>query len=169
MFDRCTIAKEIAEDIERQKCSTGDKECEIATEIRNTIISRECFDWGRFVKNLEVKHYAGYRTEMAYGLGGRDLRSVVKFEIEELENTDIIDWTGVPDYITMIDALYAHGYTEAVWLCKEKQHVIDYYCDGDLSCPIEKYEITDGVILSDLGDDGQLIAYQPKKIKVEEL
>ena len=42
MFDRCAIAKEIAEDIERQKCGTDSKECKIATEIKNTIISREC-------------------------------------------------------------------------------------------------------------------------------
>lgn len=42
MFDRCAIAKEIAKDIERQKCSTDSKECEIATEIENAIISREC-------------------------------------------------------------------------------------------------------------------------------
>jgi len=42
MFDRCAIAKEIAEDIERQKCSTDSKECETTTEITNAIINREC-------------------------------------------------------------------------------------------------------------------------------
>lgn len=42
MFNRCAIAKEIAEDIERQKCSVDNKECEIATEIKNAVISREC-------------------------------------------------------------------------------------------------------------------------------
>jgi len=42
MIDRCAIAKEIAEEIERQKCGAGSEECVIAKEIKNDIITREC-------------------------------------------------------------------------------------------------------------------------------
>jgi len=66
MFDRCAIAKEIAEDIERQKCSTDSKECEIATEITNVIIRRECSLDFLAEEAQKYKNYDDFEREGKY-------------------------------------------------------------------------------------------------------
>lgn len=65
MLDRCAIAREIAEDIERQKCSTDSKECTAAMEIGNAIISRECSEITRnIVNNYIVTKTIGTKSKI---------------------------------------------------------------------------------------------------------
>ena len=41
-FDRCTVAKQISEDIKQKECHTEDTRCKIATEIAGTVVEKEC-------------------------------------------------------------------------------------------------------------------------------
>ena len=79
MFDRCAIAKEIAEDIEQQKCSTDSKECAVATEIGNVIINRECSPpkepWEMTKDEFLEYHRTGVISKEAY-----EERTVKDFE-----------------------------------------------------------------------------------------
>jgi len=108
MFDRCAIAKEIAEDIEQQKCSTDSKECKIATEIKNAIINRECSQSKEEVKelitnifdNVEVKDFM-WKDIATLKIDNRYMyRGASKKELESLLNGGKSGgfWSNIPDF-----------------------------------------------------------------------
>ena len=110
----------------------------------------------------------GYRSEAVYGDGYRNIDEVIDHEINELDNDDIIDTlknkglirnkSGLSAYITKLKGA---GYTEVLWLANTKQDIVDIYrTDIDT---IDFYSIIDGILISDIGIDGKLIAYNPLK------
>jgi hypothetical protein len=109
----------------------------------------------------KLESFTGFRSE-AYGEGYRNLSAVVTHEVRELGNQDILAYTGVSseDLPEFVDMLLNMGYTEAIWLCRFLEDVFEHYCDpGD--CVIGQYTISDEpIILSDLGDEGLLLAYK---------
>lgn len=118
--------------------------------------------------------YIGYRWEGLYGGGYRDLKGVVKHEIEQLGNEDILDTLNIKDIDALINDLYSKGYTKCIWLCQSKEKLIERYIirsefelDNliEVVDSIDAYMIVDPFILSDLGDEGQLIAYKPENIQ----
>ena len=123
-----------------------------------------------------------YRTESAFGSGIRDLRDVIQFEIEELQNTDIPDTlldnfkmtkeqenilrtsyeTDNIDYDRLVDTcldIVHRKYPNAkyaLWLA-DKDAVKDYY--GGKDEDIDAYEIENDEPISDLGYEGKLFVY----------
>ena len=113
-------------------------------------------------KSREV---VGYRSEQYSSLdGSRDLVDVFNFETTELGNTDIIDYilghhkithrSIVNEYVLF---LYCMGFTECLWLCPRKKDVVQEYDVAPES--VNKYTLN-GIIISDLGKQGRLIAFQ---------
>ena len=130
-----------------------------------------------------------YRSESSLN-SERDAISVMKFEIEELENEDIFDYVldnyklskqlknDIKNYIDdregnlkniLENILFelkkqtGKNIKYVLWLA-EKDTVIDMY-DGEEN-GIDVYETKDGVVLSDLGYDGILFGFEklPKPI-----
>lgn len=136
-----------------------------------------------------------YRTESAYGSGVRDIIQVIFWEVTECCNMDILDYTVknhreclsehtlknltmilnndtilelavleiIKDVIKEINKYYGLNLKYCLWLTS-REAVINLY-NGDESS-IDEYEISD-IILSDLGYDGKLFAYEkfPEPIK----
>lgn len=122
----------------------------------------------------------GYRTEKYRGSRVRDIKSIIDFEINELENIDIIDtmqnlYTDFPikeeseinnksieiicDFIskklnTSLDNI------ESIWLTS-KENVMKYYIDCNYNNDdIDEYNISHNFIpISDLDKEGVLFAY----------
>jgi hypothetical protein len=109
----------------------------------------------------KLKSYTGYRSEAVYGSGIRDIFKVTTHEINELGNTDILDTLKISKrkLKLLLKKLVALGYTECIWLCDRSIDVFRCYEEKQ----IEKYIIKNGIILSDIGEYGKLIAYKPKK------
>lgn len=127
-----------------------------------------------------------YRSEDSYGSGVRDILDIMTFEIYELKNIDILEYTldhylqnsnikeTVENMIADIELfneeeIYKvcnliineinkqtdHNLKYALWLA-EYDRVKDMYAYDESS--IEAYKVSD-IILSDLGIDGVLFAY----------
>lgn len=125
----------------------------------------------------------GYRNETAYGSGITNLFDIIVFEISELGNYDIIDYvlanyssisSNAREFLNDIDTnsdedtieeaaeiiinelsdLTGTPLTVGLWLCKDVETVKELYGDDD----IRAYPVSQ-VILSDLGSDGILYAY----------
>lgn len=121
--------------------------------------------------NELVSPYVGYRTDEFRGIGegNEDLLEVTRHEMRELGNQDIPytlihrgairSTSGVNDYLLQ---LYKSRYRKCVWLCDSMEHLISSYFE-----PPEKPEVvtrwafSPGTwkIISDLGEEGKLIAY----------
>ena len=134
-----------------------------------------------------------YRSEESGGSGVRDVIDIMTFEIFELGNTDILDYT-LENYLqdtniqetveSLIDDVTAFSINEVEKICKliikeiniqtdhnikyglwlaDYDRVKDMYAYDESS--IEAYKVSD-IILSDLGIDGVLFAYDemPKPI-----
>lgn len=115
----------------------------------------------------QLESFTGFRTEQAYGEGIRDISEVVAHEIIELGNRDIPKYTGVSlgDLNSFVAMLWQMGYSGAIWLCRSIDNVLEHYCDPG-GCTIGEYTITDWpIILSDLGDEGLLLAYKTSKLQ----
>jgi len=58
MFDRCAIAKEIAEDIEKKECERDSEKCKIVYNIIDDLIIKECIEFKDIlketIKNIEI-------------------------------------------------------------------------------------------------------------------
>jgi len=105
----------------------------------------------------------GYRTETIYGEKYRDLKEVVKHEIKELGNEDIIDYLleikaidKRGEVFEFIEYLYDLGITECLWLCVTKEDVINEYLENESGIDnydehIDEYTLRKVFILSDLG------------------
>jgi len=108
----------------------------------------------------KLKSYTGYRSELVYGSGIRDIFKVVDHEINELGNSDILDTLKVSKkkLKPLLKKLVALGYTECIWLCDKAIDIFRCYAEKE----VEKYIIKNGIILSDIGAYGKLIAYKPK-------
>jgi hypothetical protein len=126
--------------------------------------------------NELVSPYVGYRTDEFRGIGegNEDLLEVTRHEMTELGNQDIPftllhrgaikSTNGVNDYLFQ---LYKQGYKKCVWLCDSMEHLVSRYFD-----PPEKPEVVtrwafspgQWKIISDLQDEGKLIAYQGKPL-----
>ncbi len=112
----------------------------------------------------------GYRSEEVYGEGHRNISEVVRHETEELGNEDIIDTLitrGIikdkTELTPFIERLKSEGYDEVVWLSDTPEDVIDVYSTEESPISrdsVERYDIEDGIVISDLGRDGKLIAYK---------
>ena len=127
-----------------------------------------------------------YRSEESGGSGVRDVIDIMTFEIFELGNTDILDYT-LENYLQytniqetverLIDDVTAFSINEVEKICKliikeintqtdhnlkyglwlaDYDRVKDMYAYDESS--IEAYKVSD-IILSDLGIDGILFAY----------
>jgi hypothetical protein len=115
--------------------------------------------------------YVGYRSD-SYGelRPVRDLKKVVEHEYLELGNEDIPDTlkelgmiNDIRETFKYIDEIYDNGYTECIWLCRSAEELENYYN----TAPEMVYTIEDPIILSDLGEGGQLVAYKPENINIE--
>lgn len=112
----------------------------------------------------------GYRSEEVYGEGHRNISEVVKHETEELGNEDIIDTLiarGIikdkTELTPFIERLKSEGYDEVVWLSDTPGDVIDVYSTEESPISrdsVKRYDIEDGIVISDLGREGKLIAYK---------
>ena len=127
-----------------------------------------------------------YRSEESGGSGVRGVIDIMTFEIFELGNTDILDYT-LENYLQdtniqemverLIDDITAFSINEVEKICKliikeiniqtdhnlkyglwlaDYERVKDMYAYDESS--IEAYKVSD-IILSDLGIDGVLFAY----------
>jgi len=129
-----------------------------------------------------------YRSEDTYGEGHRDIVEVMEYETFELENTDIIDTLGSTyfsddslesltfrslvgnQFCSELTALDSTTFCERVLELLNRKTGKDLkYCLwlADLEAVLELYEgvnvdayETSGVVLSDLGYDGSLYAYE---------
>ena len=107
---------------------------------------------------IKLKYYTGYRSELVYGSGIRDIFKVTSYEINELGNSDILDTLKISKIKLklLLKKLYLLGYTECIWLCDKISQVYGLYeAKG-----VEKYIIKNGIVLSDIGTYGKLIAYK---------
>ena len=116
----------------------------------------------------------GYRTEQIYGEGYRDLKKVVTHEIKELGNEDIIDHlleikaiNKREEVFKFVNYLYELGLTECMWLCDSKEDVINEYLQDEPEINnyedyIDEYDLNNIFIISDLGTEGKLVAYNPE-------
>ena len=112
----------------------------------------------------KLKNYIGFRSETLYGSGIRDIFKVTNHEINDLGNSDILTTlkTTKRKLKTLLKKLYAQGYTECIWLCDTPTILCACYGKTD---DIGKYTIKNGIVLTDLGRQGKLIAYKPKELK----
>jgi hypothetical protein len=109
-------------------------------------------------------NYTGYRSEEPYGSGVRDMLRIVCHEIFELGNDDIMITLKKNTNKTLLylRKLYKQGFTHALWLCDTKRQVIYGYQAPKET--VNKHIIKNGIIISDLGSDGKLIAFKPDRI-----
>lgn len=128
------------------------------------------------VKNINhllkiASTYVGYRSD-SYGelRPVRDLKKVVEHEYLELGNSDIPDTlkdlgiiNDIRETFKYIDEIYENGYTECIWLCRSAEELENYYN----TAPEMIYTIEDPIIISDLNEGGQLVAYKPENINIE--
>ncbi len=105
----------------------------------------------------------GYRTESYSGEGKRDLLKVTSFEINNLGNNDIPLTIKKKykrtDYSKFLQEIYRKGYKKCVWLCRKKSDLTNHYAQSPED-EIDRYVISDGIILSNLREDGVLVAYR---------
>ena len=119
---------------------------------------------------IVAKEYVGYRTE-TISSGPRDIISVCHFEMNELGNEDIPDTlcelgyigsSSMAEAMAFIESLHRSGYMEAVWICDTPEAVTNYYSTEYHT--IQRGEIdtltVKGILISDLGNEGMLIAYR---------
>lgn len=113
----------------------------------------------------------GYRSEEVYGEGYREIEAVVKHEIEELGNEDIINTLIDKGFIKdksevdgFIKGLKDKGYTEVIWLSPSKVAVEEIY--GAHLDSVQKYE-KKGIVISEMGEEGRLVAYKPEPLEIE--
>ena len=127
-----------------------------------------------------------YRSEDSYGSGVRDVLDIMTFEIYELKNIDIPDYilnnylqnTNIQGTVEkLVDDVEAFSEEEVYKICKliikeiniqtdhdlkyalwlaDKSVVLDMYAYDSLN--VDAYETSD-IILSNLGADGILFAY----------
>ena len=127
-----------------------------------------------------------YRSEDSYGSGVRDILDVMTYEIYELKNIDIPDYilnnylqnTNIQGTVEkLVDDVEAFDEEEVYKICKlmikeinkqtdhdlkyalwlaDKSVVLDMYAYDSLN--VDAYETSD-IILSNLGADGVLFAY----------
>jgi hypothetical protein len=112
------------------------------------------------VEGILLQEFIGYRTEACSGETDRSIETTLRYERDELGNT------GIPEYVSktygititaMVEMLHKEGYHDCVWLCRDITTVTEAYCHAGDS--IDKYYITNAVILSDM-EDGVLVAYR---------
>lgn len=128
-------------------------------------------------KIISLARNGGYRNERAYGSGVRSLTEVVAFETKELGNTDIYDTLkrvySVPlDLRVNRDKLNEQVFKwvenvmqasrrdiNVIWVCYSLQSVITHYGTSDNLIFNVRFN-GDFLIISDLGDEGCLVAYK---------
>ena len=114
----------------------------------------------------------GYRNEAVSSnsqLAPYTLREVIDFETEELCNTDIFDYTQdklpseantdtIIDYLTTTLSV-PENELHYLWLTDTPEQAATYYPSGyDNTEPtyITEYQVTNPLVISDLGEDGKL-------------
>jgi len=112
--------------------------------------------------NIRRIDIIGYRTEQLYGEGYRGLFEVLNHEVFELGNTDILSYLNLSEghIQDFCHFLMQDGYNNCIWLCKTERDLINSYLLEETDYIIDEYEIIDGIILSDLGEQGVLVAYR---------
>lgn len=123
----------------------------------------------------------GFRTEDLFGEGYRDLREVVRHEVLELKNEDIIDTIKkTRNFLTndqvfeYLKTLYKNGFKNCVWVVESIQDFIDEYDEevflkeDERWYAMDRYEFGDFEyeVISDLGRAGKLVAYRKRPIVV---
>lgn len=129
--------------------------------------------------NELVSPYVGYRTDEFRGIGegNEDLLEVARHEMTELGNQDIpftlihrgaiMSTSGVNAYLLQ---LHKQGYKKAVWLCDSMEHLVSSYFEpGDKPDVVDRWAFSPGQwkVISDLKEEGKLIAYQGKPLVAE--
>ena len=123
------------------------------------------------MNRLFIKNYIGYRSDEVYGEGFRDIILVLNHELNELQNNDIIDYflknklivedtrkVMIKQIFESIKIIINRGFNRVILLCDKKKYVKEYYNVSKES--IYQVKISEGFILSDLGEEGKLIAYK---------
>lgn len=90
----------------------------------------------------------------------------IKFKLENIisliENNQEPDEERVKrninDLIECLNKLFNVNLKYGLWVCENKQTVIDYYDANEYN--INTYDVSDGIIISDLGDEGVLYAFE---------
>ncbi len=118
----------------------------------------------------------GYRNESYGGSGETDLLSVIDFECNELENTDILDFcktnynlNSIEEIVYFLTQKLSNPTLNCLWLSTLKG-VLDNYHKDDES--IQKYCLPQEIIpISDLHDQGALFVFvkHPRFLETEEI
>ena len=104
----------------------------------------------------------GYRSEVAYGEGYRDAREVIRHEVQELGNEDVLtelrrhlNLSSKASLSQVVDEVNRRFGVDAValWLA-DRQTVIEYYEGRE---GLDRYVIPpDALLAVDIGYDGQM-------------
>ena len=111
------------------------------------------------------KIQCGYRSNDIYTGEDYLIHDIIEYETDELQNTDILDYSedqhGVTTHQELLEALSSH-FKQPVdtlygfWLARTIQDVLDVYADNEDPSVLE-YDINESlVVISDLGDEGAL-------------
>ena len=119
------------------------------TELCNTDILDYCVDTYELSEELddEIRQLIS------------DMENEEEFDEDDVES--IID-----DLLSELEVIFDKKIKYVIWLAT-KEAVIDLYSNGDENAELTAYE-TSEIILSDLGYDGLLFAYEKKPKPVEE-
>lgn len=64
----------------------------------------------------------------------------------------------INDLIDNLNKIFGMDLRYGLWVCKNKQTVIDYYDASEYE--IDAYDVSNGIIISDLGEEGILYAFE---------
>lgn len=141
-----------------------------------------------------IKTHVGYRCVENVTTDYHKPLDILDFEINELYNDDILDFLE-NHYNIIVKNIYSInkfiknqlGNYDLIWVTANPLKAIEFYSNGhhkftDVKLakhsngdiiPVEKYQLPDKImILSDLGEEGQLIAYptnENNELKVKKL
>ena len=71
----------------------------------------------------------------------------------------------IDDLIDSLNKIFEIDLRYGLWVCENKQTIIDYYDANEYD--VDTYDVSDGIIISDLEEDGILYAFEflPQPIK----
>lgn len=71
----------------------------------------------------------------------------------------------IDNLIDSLNKIFEIDLRYGLWVCENKQTIIDYYDANEYD--VDTYDVSDGIIISDLGEDGILYAFEflPQPIK----
>lgn len=101
-----------------------------------------------------------------YCVNNYKLPKYIKFKLEN--NISLINdgydldedrlMRNINDLINCLNKLFNVNLRYGLWVCENKQTVIDYYDAKEYE--VDSYDVSDGIIISNLGEDGILYVFE---------